>query len=287
VQTNNLRPPAVVIVGEVAQSRDAANWFTTRPLFGRTFLVTRPEHQADDLAAKLRGLGANVLFQPAIEIGPPSDWKTVDAAIKRLAEFDWLVFSSRNGVEYFFERLLSTGYDLRHVGQDLKLAAIGPGTAEALSDFHLRADLQPNEYRAEALAEALAPHARGKRFLIARASRGREVLAEALANVGATVEQVVVYESRDITTPNDDVTKMLADGRIDFTTVTSSAIACSLVQLFGDNLRKTKLAAISPLTASVLKDLGYPPAVVAETYTADGLLTAILASASSNATVKA
>jgi uroporphyrinogen III methyltransferase/synthase len=287
VQTNNLRPPAVVIVGDVAQSRDVANWFTTRPLFGRTVLVTRPEHQADDLAEKLRNLGANVLFQPAIEIGPPLDWKPVDAAIKRLSEFDWLVFSSRNGVEYFFERLLAAGRDLRQVGRALKLAAIGPGTAEALCEFHLKSDVQPNEYRAEALAEALAPHARGKKFLLARASRGREVLAESLTAAGATVEQVVVYESRDVATSDDDVAKALADGRIDFTTVTSSAIARSLVQLFGGDLRKTRLAAISPLTASVLSDVGYAPAIIAETYTSEGFLTAILTAASSDASVKA
>jgi uroporphyrinogen III methyltransferase / synthase len=286
VQTNNLRPPAVVIVGEVAQSRNIANWFTTRPLFGHTVLVTRPEHQADDLAAEFRYLGANVLFQPAIEICPPSDRKAVDNAIKRLSDFDWLVFSSRNGVEYFFERLLATGNDARQLSQ-IKLAAIGPGTAEALSEFHLKADVQPDEYRAEAFAEALAPHARRKKFLLARASRGREVLAESLAAAGAIVEQVVVYESRDVTTPNDNVAKALADGRIDFTTVTSSAIARSLVQLFGDNLRKTRLAAISPLTASVLADLRYPPAIIAETYTTEGLLTAVLTAASSDASVKA
>ncbi|HVT29768.1 MAG TPA: uroporphyrinogen-III C-methyltransferase, partial [Lacipirellulaceae bacterium] len=106
VQSSHLRPPAVVIVGDVAQQRERLNWFTSRPLFGRTVLVTRPEHQSDDLAARLRSLGANVLRQPAIEICPPTDWTAVDRAIGRLAEFDWLVFSSSNGVDYFLGRLL-------------------------------------------------------------------------------------------------------------------------------------------------------------------------------------
>ena len=107
VRTKKLRPPAVVIVGDVAKERDVSNWFTTRPLFGRTVLITRPEHQSDDLAARLQNLGANVLRQPAIEIGPPTDWTPVDRAIERLPEFDWLVFSSSNGVEYFLGRLLA------------------------------------------------------------------------------------------------------------------------------------------------------------------------------------
>lgn len=275
VQARNLRPPAVVIVGDVAAKRDATNWFTSRPLFGRTVLVTRPVNQADDLAARLRNLGANVLLQPAIEIGPPQDWKPVDAAIERLPEFDWLVFSSRNGVEYFMRRLHANGHDARRLSH-IKLAAIGPGTADALSDFHLNADLQPVEYRAESLAEALAPHARGKKFLLARASRGREVLPESLATAAATVEQVVVYESRDIAAPSEEVAKAMADGRIDFTTVTSSAIASSLVHLFTSDLYKTRLVAISPVTADTLKSLGFSPAVVADTYTEDGLLAAIL-----------
>ena len=115
VRTKKLRPPAVVIVGDVAKERDVSNWFTTRPLFGRTILITRPEHQSDDLAARLQNLGANVLRQPAIEIGPPTDWTPVDAAIERLSELDWLVFSSSNGVEYFLGRLLALGHDMRRL----------------------------------------------------------------------------------------------------------------------------------------------------------------------------
>jgi uroporphyrinogen III methyltransferase / synthase len=271
-----LRPPAVVIVGDVARERTACNWFNTRPLFGRTVLVTRPEHQADELAHRLRSLGANVLCQPAIEISPPVDWSPVDAAIKRLADFDWLVFSSSNGVHFFMQHLLGRGKDARQLG-GVKLAAIGPATVEALAAFHLSADVQPDEYRAEALAEALGPHVRGQRVLLLRASRGREVLAEMLSAAGATVEQVVVYESNDVTSPDEDISAALATGSIDFTTVTSSAIARSLAKMFGPSLLKTRLAAISPLTADVLVELGYPPAIVADSYTSDGVVDAILA----------
>jgi uroporphyrinogen III methyltransferase/synthase len=275
VESANLRPPAVVIVGDVAREREVANWFTSRPLFGQTVLVTRPEHQSDDLAAKLRDLGANVLCQPAIEIGTPPDWGPVDAAIGRLDEFDWLVFSSVNGVRYFLDRLPTLGFDLRKLGQ-IKLAAIGPATEDALAQYHLKSDLQPAEYRAEALAAALTPHVCGQCVLVARASRGREVLAELLTAAGATVEQVVVYESGDVTTPNDDVLEALNAGRVDWTTVTSSAIARSLIAMFGETLRKTRLVAISPLTAEVLAESGDLPSVVAQTYTTEGIIATIL-----------
>jgi uroporphyrinogen III methyltransferase/synthase len=276
LQTKKVRPPAVILVGEVARSRPAANWFTARPLFGRTVLVTRPADQSDETSARLRCLGANVLFQPAIEIGPAANRDALFVAIKRIAEFDWLVFSSSNGVGYFMLEMFGLGYDARHLG-GVRLAAIGPATVEALSRFHLEADLQPSIYRAEALAAALAPQVRGQRVLLLRASRGREVLAELLTAAGATVEQVAVYESRDVPTAKPDVAEAMAAGRIDFTTVTSSAIARSLVKMFAASLRKTQLAAISPLTAEVLTELGYPAAIVAESYTSDGLVDAILA----------
>jgi len=279
VRTTKLRPPAVVIVGDVAKERDVSNWFTTRPLFGRTVLITRPEHQSDDLAARLQNLGANVLRQPAIEIGPPTDWTPVDQSIERLPDIHWLVFSSSNGVEYYLGRLLALGHDLRRLAR-VRLAAIGPGTAAALTEFHLKADVQPDTYRAESLAESLTPIAHGKKVLLIRASRGREVLAEMLTAAGATVEQVVVYESRDVETADEDIAHALAAGSIDVTTVTSSAIAHSLVRLFGDDLRKTRLAVISPVTAATLTELGFAPAIVAATYTTEGLIDAILAAES-------
>jgi len=271
-----MRPPAIVIVGDAVAAQTTSSWFASRPLFGQTVLVTRPSRQAATLQTALNALGATTLLQPAIEIAPVRDWAQVDAAIKNLASYDWLVFSSANGVQFFLERILTTGGDLRQLAT-CRLAAIGPATAAALANFHLRADLQPDEYRAEALAERLVPEAKGKRILLLRASRGREVLAKTLADAGAEVEQVVVYESRDTAKPQAEIAASLAAGQIDWVTVTSSAIARSLVGLLGDDLRQTKLAAISPLTAGVLEEAGYPAAVVAAEYTTEGLLRAIVA----------
>jgi uroporphyrinogen III methyltransferase/synthase len=265
----------VIIVGDVAQARTAPNWFTARPLFGSTVLVTRPQGQADGLSTRLRELGAAVVHQPAIAIREPRDWAPVDAVIRRLADFGWLAFSSKNGVDYFLGRLAALGFDARQLG-GVKLAAIGPATVAALAEHSLVADAAPDVYRAEALADLLAPVARGQRVLVVRASRGREVLVERLRAAGATVEQAVVYDSQDVAQADEEVAVALSAGRIDWTTVTSSAIARSLVRLFGETLRQTRLAAISPLTAGVLAEMGHTPAVVAARYTADGLVEAML-----------
>lgn len=260
------------------------NGIKSHPLCGRTVLVTRPQQQAGKLRDRLVGLGADVMVQAAIEIGPPDDWARVDAALSRLDEFDWLVFSSTNGVSFLLERLcLPKGGDPQRVNEllpaGLKLAAIGPGTAKELEKFQLRADFVPREHRAEALAQGLAAEARGKRFLLARASRGRQVLRERLAAAEAIVEEVVVYQSRDISSENPGIMKVsaeLAAGRIDWVTVTSSAIARSIARLFGDKLRRAKLASISPITSGVLGELGYEPAVEASEYSIAGVVQAIL-----------
>jgi uroporphyrinogen III methyltransferase/synthase len=281
IQSTKLRPPAIIVVGEVVHAATDVPWFSpsqhesSKPLLGKTVLVTRPQHQSHDMLRELHTLGASTLSQPAIEISPPQHWKMVDDTIAKLATYDWLVFSSANGVNYFFNRLLATGHDLRAIGS-CQLATIGSATTDALGQFHLRADLQPSEYRAEALAEELAPQTLGKRVLLLRASRGREVLAEMLTQAGALVSQVVVYESRDLLKPAERISKLLQAGKIDWITVTSSAIARSLVQLFGDDLKKAKLAAISPLTAEVLTGAGYPATAVATEYTTPGLIAAIV-----------
>jgi uroporphyrinogen III methyltransferase/synthase len=180
-------------------------------------------------------------------------------------------------VQFFLDRLLQLGHDLRRLG-GVRLATIGPTTAHALAQYHLHADCQPVEYRAEALADTLAVEAGNQSFLLLRASRGREVLAETLQAAGGKVEQVVVYRSQDVRQADPAITRALAAGQIDWITVTSSAIARSLVGLFGARLRQSNLAAISPLTADVLTKAGYPPRAVATEYTGEGLVEAIVRS---------
>jgi uroporphyrinogen III methyltransferase/synthase len=212
--------------------------------------------------------------QPAIEIRPPEDWRPLDAALAALERFDWLVFSSANGVRAVLDRLLATR-DLRALAT-IKLAAIGTASAEELARYHLRADLVPEEFQAESLAAALVEEAaQGKRFLLARASRGREVLGEQLVAHGGAVEQVVVYTSRDLAAPDARFAEQLRKGEIDWVTVTSSAIARSLAQMFGAALQNCRLASISPITSQTLRTLGYQVAAEATVYTMEGVVEAI------------
>ncbi len=281
LRSRKVRAPAVLVVGEVAGLAPQRSWFERRPLAGTGVLVTRPEGQVEPFVQRLAALGAEVFVQPAIRIEPPDDWAAVDAALDRLDQYDWLVFSSANGVRHLLDRLWERGGDMRRLGA-VKLAAIGPATAEKLASYHFRADLVPPEYRAESLAEQLARIAPHGRFLLARASRGREVLAERLQAAGGTVDQVVAYRSTDVTEPGDEVAKAVAAGRIDWITVTSSAIARALASMFGESLRHVRLASISPITSNILRELGYRPAVEAEEYTMDGLLAAMLAAPGSD-----
>lgn len=269
-----IRPPVIFIVGQIADAKHALDWFEQRPLFGQTVLVTRPSGQAASLQARLEELGANVLIQPAISISDPVDWQPVDNAISRLHEFDWLVLSSTNGVDYFFRRLLRDR-DLRSLA-GVKIAAVGPGTTMRIADYHLHVDYQPKEFQAEALAAGLAENSKNKRFLLIRASRGREVLADELTTAGGIVEQVVVYESKDVTTPDAEIASKMSAAEIDWVSVTSSAIARSLSNLFGESLETCKLASISPVTSATLRDLRLEPAVEAADYTMEGIVAAIL-----------
>ncbi|MDZ4819780.1 MAG: uroporphyrinogen-III C-methyltransferase [Planctomycetota bacterium] len=277
METSRLRPPVITIVGETAGVADEVSWFADRPLFGRRILVTRAATQAAELTELLAEQGAACLFQPAIQIQPVSDTHLLDQTIEQLDKYDWLVFSSTNGVEHFFNRLIEIGRDLRAVSRH-RIAAIGPGTAATLQNWHLHADVVPEQFEAQALADAVVAaisDSTSQRLLLIRANRGREVLAETLTAAGHAVEQVVTYESIDVAEPDAEILKELRAGSIELITVTSSAIARSLVSMFGEDLRKVRMASISPITSEVLRELGYTVAIEATEYTMPGLVDAI------------
>jgi uroporphyrinogen III methyltransferase/synthase len=280
VREADLAAPAVTIIGPVVGLRRQLAWFERRPLLGRHVVVTRPRQQAGDLVRRLEDLGATVSLLPAVEIRDPTDWGPVDAALARLASFQWLVFTSANGVHHFLKRLRQTGRDLRALG-GLKLAVIGPATAEALRGYHLEPDLLPGEFRSEALAAALAERVQGQRVLLARADRGRELLREQLAAV-AEVEQVAAYSQVDAPEPDLQVVDAIRRGAVDFVLLTSSNIARAVVRLVGPEgeaqLREGRpgLVTISPVTSADVRALGLPVAAEARTYTAQGVVEALL-----------
>jgi len=270
IEQNAVKPPSLFVVGNVVDHAPTVSWFESRPLFGVTVLVPGSTHTSRKLRDSLSDLGAQVLLAPAIEIIEPDDWAQADAALQHLGDFDWLVFSSANGVDFFLRHLFDIGKDTRWLSS-VQIAAIGQGTADRLADYHLNADLVPETFTADALADALSQQAYGKRFLLARASRGREVLAERLQAAGGEVTQVVVYGSVDVSDPDATAASALESGVVDWTTVASSATAKSLHRLYGDLLNKTRLASISPLTSEAIRALGYEPAAEASEHSMQGL----------------
>lgn len=274
--SERIRPPVIVIVGDVVRQRETLSWFESRPLFGKRVLMTRPEESGGELTRLLEERGADVIVHPVIEIGPPEDAEPLNAALERLGDYQWVLFSSANGVRGFFDALYASGRDARALGA-ARVAAVGPGTAEAMLKYGVRCDVTPKEnFRAEGLVAALADEARGQRCLSIRGSRGREVLAEGLRGVGAVVDEVAAYASTDRKDVDPHVAQRMAAGEIDWTFATSSAIAHSLVRLFGDALKQTKIASLSPLTSSALREHGFPPAVEAPQATLAALVEAIL-----------
>jgi uroporphyrinogen III methyltransferase/synthase len=272
-------PPALLVVGPVVTRRAALSWFEDRPLFGQRIVITRPAGNSDRAAASLEALGAEVLVAPTVEIGPPRDYGPLDRAISRLEQFDWLVFTSANGVDSFFDRLENRGRDVRALG-NAKIAVIGPGTAEALARYHVIADLVPESFRSEALASALAAKARGGRVLLARADRGRAVLREELESL-AEVEQVAVYSNADVEAIPVGVLDRMIGGSVDWITLTSSAITERLHALLPESARarvgaSIRLASISPVTTATAEGLGWPVAAEASVHTWGGVVEAII-----------
>ena len=278
---NNARPPALLIVGDVVEQREALAWFESRPLLGQRMVITRPRDEALSAAAPLEELGAEILIAPTVEIHPPDDFGPLDGAIARIAEYHWIVFTSANGVRGFMNRLLlDRTEDIRALG-GAKLAAIGPATAETLAEYHLKADLIPPSHRSESLAEALAKVAAGSRILLARADRGRTILQDELGRV-AQVDQVTVYRNVDAEAIPESVLKRVEEGSVDWITLTSPAIARRLRALLSEGARARlgrdiKLASISPITTEAATALGWEVAVEASVHSWDGLIQAMLA----------
>jgi len=241
-----------------------------KPFSAQTILLTRPVFQQEPLRTLFQEAGAKVLSQPTIEIRPPKSWKSVDEVLNRLGSFDWIVFASANGVQFFLDR-----HQAVKAGRFPQICAIGPGTTASLESRGQRVTLIPTPHTAEGVVAALTPEAKtGKRILLVRASRGRDFMPRELAAIHpdkSGVEEIVAYESVNIETPNPEIVSFMESGRIDWTTCTSSAIAESLVRMFGEKLRQTKLASISPITTKMIRRLGFEAAVESQTATMSGL----------------
>ena len=277
-----MEPPTVIVVGEVVKLRAKLNWFETRPLFGTTVLVTRPREQAGEFAELLTAYGAHVITFPTIAIVPPRDWETLDRAIAELPRFDWIIFTSINGVRFFFERLRALGRDTRALGR-ARLCAIGPRTAEALSAVGLTADRIPDEYQAEGVVEVLTKDdVKGARILIPRAEVARELLPEELRGQGAEVTVAVAYRT---VRPDADVLSLketLRNGKLGVVAFTSSSTVRNYVELFTDPdearalTQNAVVACIGPITAETAETYGLKVGIRAKANTVPALAEAIV-----------
>lgn len=275
--------PVVIIVGEVVQMREKLQWIEKRPLFGRRIAVTRSRTQASVLTRKLEAIGAEVWEFPTIEIAPAADYGPLDACLRQLNMYKWIIFTSVNGVDAFFKRLRETGGDVRQL-QGVRLAAIGPATGEALAKRGLQVDYMPTEFRAEGILEGLAGQVNpGDRILLPRAREARLILPEQLAKLGAIVEEVVAYET--VLGPADAgvLLDLLQRKQLHAVTFTSSSTVRNFMTLLqagpAENplslLESVIVACIGPITADTARELGLKVQVEAAEYTIDGLVKAL------------
>jgi len=276
-----LKPPALIIVGEVIELRDTLNWFEKRPLLGKTVVVTRARAQASDLVDRLSNLGADCLECPTIKVVPPDDWGPLDEAIDKLHTYDWLVFTSVNGVSFFFKRLYEKGLDVRAL-KDVGTAAIGPATAKRLRDFGLKSDIVPKTYQAESVVEAFEKESmRDKRVLLPRAEDARPILPVELGEMGATVDEIIAYRTEQASENVDLLIKRLEEGSVDIVTFTSSSTVKNFKTLlppdrFESLIERVTVASIGPITTDTAKELGFKVDITAEDFTIPGLCEAIL-----------
>ncbi len=280
VKKAGLKAPAVTVVGDVVSLREKMKWFEQRPLLGKKIVVTRARAQASDLVKRLSDLGADCIEMPVIKIVPAKEKAPLMNAVRDINYFDWVIFTSVNGVKYFFEALFDQGKDVRALGQ-LKFACIGPVTKKALRDFGINTDILPETYRAESVVEAFASvTVKEKRFLIPRAKQARTVLPEELKKMGGIITEINAYETIQADAGSDDLVSLLKKNQIDVVTFTSSSTVNNFMELIGKNrasqlLDGVVLASIGPITSDTAKALGLTPQISADTYTIPGLVDAI------------
>jgi uroporphyrinogen III methyltransferase/synthase len=262
--------PAVLLVGRAVAP------VIKRPLGGKLVIVTRPVGQEREMMSLLQAAGGTCLHVPTIRITSPADPSLLDAAITRLASYDWIVFASANGVRGFLDRMRAAGLDGRALGT-ARIAAIGPATRRSLDDAGYACDLMPDAFRSEGLVESFAGLPRGGRFLLVRADRGRDILRRSLEAAGHVVDEAPAYRSVPVEQLDAATAEILAAAESPWLTVTSGAIAEAAIRLCGPwiRLRGWKVASLSPVTSAALRRFGLEPTVEAAEATASGLVAAI------------
>ncbi len=281
VKEAKLKSPSIIIIGHVVSLRNELAWFDNRPLFGKRIVITRARTQASDLVARLSKLGAFCIELPTIEIAPPQDNLPLRQSIENLEYYDWVVFTSVNGVKFFFDTLYEMEKDVRALGH-LKFACIGPVTKERLRDHGIISDILPETYRAESVIKAFSGvDISNKKVLLPRAKVARTILPEELTRMGALVDEVTAYETHLNEEGKNELMELLKNHEIDAVTFTSSSTVSNFMSFFGTEDEKKLLsgiifASIGPITSDTARSLGIKPDIEAVEFTIPGLIDSLL-----------
>lgn len=274
------KPPAMILVGAVASMRDKLKWFEDKPLFGRTVLVTRSRKQASSAVKSLRSLGASCIELPTIRIEPPHSFEGLDKSVNDISGFDWIVFTSVNGVDNFISRLLNAGLDSRALFGK-KIGSIGPATTARLKEHGLVADFQPAKYESAAIVKELKEKfkLKGKKILLPRADIAPPALAESLSDLGADVHNVTAYRTLKIEDKREDIRRMIEEG-IDCMMFSSSSTVQNFFDWYGsDEFKKLKkkpvIASIGPITTATIEENGFKPEIISRQATIPSMIEGI------------
>ncbi len=275
-----IKPPAIIVVGEVVSLREELRWFDKRPLFGKRILVTRTTEQTGAFSALLEEQGAEAIACPVIEIVPPQSWEELDAEIARLGETDYLVLTSANAVKAFFGRLQAAQLDARAL-HGTSVVAVGPKTAAAIESRGIRPDLVPGDYRAEGVVELLRQQGvAGKRILYPRAELARDLIPCALRAEGATVAAPLAYRTLAPEALDEDIRTQLQQKQIDAVTFTSSSTVNNLLDLLGADalslLEGVTVVSIGPLTTATAVNRGLKVAIEPQDSTLEAMVAAMV-----------
>lgn len=277
-QQANLNPPVIVVIGSVVALREKIRWFDNYPLFGKRILVTRSQHQASALCMLLTDEGADPVEVPAIHIAPLDDYKGLDGAILSINKYQWIIFTSVNGVEAFFRRLHAQGCDSRSLAKT-KICAIGSTTTASLERFGIKADLIPSQFNSNSIIKGLANLGiRGARILIPQADIAPHNLVKEIESLGAKVDHQPAYRTLVPESSHQKATETLKTGKIDIVTFTSSSSVRNLVHLIGGDtalLTGKLIACIGPVTSQTAKEIGLEVNVVASQHTVEGMINAL------------
>ncbi len=278
VEDRDFKPPAIFVVGDVAGLRDELNWFEKKPLFGKGIVVTRPEAQSAEFADLLYEEGARVISFPTIKIVPPDNFADLDGAIENIEEYDWIIFTSVNGVRYFFERIFHLGKDSRDL-KGVSICAIGPATSRAVENHGIHVDLIPESYISESVVSAFEKAGGAeKKILIPRAEVARDIIPESLTAMGADCDVITTYHTISSGMKREDFQEIAERDRIDIITFTSPSTVDNFIDIVGrENISEDAIiACIGPVTKKAAEGVGLTVHIMAQSYTVEGMVDAMI-----------